>query len=118
MGYSRGTWRPKLSKYVTRNMNLTIHKYFILAFTIFFLSSCQTAQNEITEPDINTIIISEDEIFEEYLAAQWDEDLKDSPIFASLLGDKRFNQDITPNNIEYYQNRISILEEKTEIKSF
>jgi len=100
-------------------MNLTIHKYFILAFTIFFLSSCQTAQNEITEPDINTIVISEDEIFEEYLAAQWNEDLKDSPIFASLLGDKRFNQDITPNNIEYYQNRISILEEKKQkLKAF
>ena len=100
-------------------MNFTIHKNFILAFIIFFLSSCQTAQNEITEPDINTIVISEDEIFEEYLAAQWDEDLKDSPIFASLLGDKRFNQDITPNNIEYYQNRISILEEKKQkLKAF
>ena len=100
-------------------MNLTTHKNFILAFTLFFLSSCQTAQNEITEPDINTIVISEDEIFEEYLAAQWDEDLKDSPIFASLLGDKRFNQDITPNDIEYYQNRISILEEKKQkLKAF
>ncbi|NCW59353.1 MAG: DUF885 domain-containing protein [Proteobacteria bacterium] len=100
-------------------MNFTIHKNFILAFIIFFFSSCQTAQNEITEPDINTIVISEDEIFEEYLAAQWDEDLKDSPIFASLLGDKRFNQDITPNNIEYYQNRISILEEKKQkLKAF
>ena len=119
MGYSRGTWRPKLSKYVTKNMNLTKHNNFILAFTIFFISSCQIAQNEITEPDINTIVISEDEIFEEYLAAQWDEDLKDSPIFASLLGDKRFNQDITPNNIEYYQNRISILEEKKQkLKAF
>ena len=119
MGYSRGTWRPKLSKYVTKNMNFTIHKNFILAFIIFFFSSCQTAQNEITEPDINTIVISEDEIFEEYLAAQWDEDLKDNPIFASLLGDKRFNQDITPNNIEYYQNRISILEEKKQkLKAF
>ena len=100
-------------------MNLTTHKNFILAFTLFFLSSCQTAQNEITEPDINTIVISEDEIFEEYLVAQWDEDLKDSPIFASLLGDKRFNQDITPNDIEYYQTRISILEEKKQkLKAF
>jgi len=100
-------------------MNLTTHKNFILAFTLFFLSSCQTAQNEITEPDINTIVISEDEIFEEYLVAQWDEDLKDSPIFASLLGDKRFNQDITPNDKEYYQNRISILEEKKQkLKAF
>jgi len=100
-------------------MNLTKHKNFILAFTLFFLSSCQTAQNKIIEPDINTIVISEDEIFEEYLVAQWDEDLKDSPIFASLLGDKRFNQDITPNDIEYYQNRISILEEKKQkLKAF
>ena len=100
-------------------MNLTKHKNFILAFTIFFLSSCKTAQNVTTEPDINTIVISEDEIFEEYLVAQWDEDLKDSPIFASLLGDKRFNQDITPNDIEYYQNRISILEEKKQkLKAF
>jgi len=100
-------------------MNLTTHKNFILAFTIFFLSSCQTAQNVTTEPDINTIVISEDELFEEYLAAQWDEDLKDSPIFASLLGDKRFNQDITPNDKEYYQNRISILEEKKQkLKAF
>jgi len=100
-------------------MNLTKHKNFILAFTIFFLSSCQTAQNVTTEPDINTIVISEDELFEEYLAAQWDEDLKDSPIFASLLGDKRFNQDITPNDKEYYQNRISILEEKKQkLKAF
>ena len=62
MGYSRGTWRPKLSKYVTKNMNLTKHKNFILAFTIFFISSCQIAQNEITEPDINTIVISEDAV--------------------------------------------------------
>ena len=100
-------------------MNLTTHKNFILAFTLFFLSSCQTAQNVTTEPDINTIVISEDEIFEEYLVAQWDEDLKDSPIFASLLGDKRFNQDITPNDKEYYQNRISILEEKKQkLKAF
>jgi len=100
-------------------MNLTTHKNFILAFTLFFLSSCQTAQNEITEPDINTIVISEDEIFEEYLVAQWDEDLKDSPIFASLLGDKRFNQDITPNNLEYYQKRISKLQErKQELNAF
>ena len=100
-------------------MNLTTHKNFILAFTLFFLSSCQIAQNVITEAEINTIVISEDEIFEEYLVAQWDEDLKDSPIFASLLGDKRFNQDITPNDIEYYQNRISILEEKKQkLKAF
>ena len=91
----------------------------ILAFTILFVSSCQTSQNEIKEPEVNKIIISEDKIFEEYLASQWDKDLADRPIFASLLGDKRFNQDITPNDLEYYQSRIVKLKNKKEkLESF
>ena len=100
-------------------MNLIKQKNLVLAFTILFVSSCQTSQNEIKEPEVNKIIISEDKIFEEYLASQWDKDLEDRPIFASLLGDKRFNQDITPNDLEYYQNRIVKLQDKKEkLKSF
>ena len=114
MGYSRGTWRTKLSKYVINNMNLFKKKNIYVAFIILFVSSCQTNQNEIKETDVNVIGISEDEKFEEYLAVQWDKDLEDRPIFASLLGDKRFNQDITPNNLEYYQKRISKLEERKQ----
>ena len=93
-------------------MNLIKQKNLVLAFTILFVSSCQISQNEIKEPEVDKIIISEDKIFEEYLTSQWDKELEDSPIFASLLGDKRFNQDITPNGLEYYQNRIVKLQDK------
>ena len=100
-------------------MNFTKQRNLILPFTILFVCSCQTGQIEIKEPEVNKIIISEDKIFEEYLASQWDKDLEDRPIFASLLGDKRFNQDITPNDLEYYQNRILKLQDKKEkLKSF
>ena len=100
-------------------MNFTKQSNLILPFTILFICSCQTSQNEIKEPEVNKIIISEDKIFEEYLASQWDKDLEDRPIFASLLGDERFNQDITPNDLEYYQSRIVKLQDKKEkLKSF
>ena len=67
----------------------------------------------------DTIGISEDIKFEEYLSSQWNKDLEDSPIFASLLGDKRFNQEITPNSQKYYQERINKLEKKIlKLQSF
>ena len=31
--------------------------------------------------------------FENYLNSAWDDGLKDSPVYASMLGDKRFNKD-------------------------
>ena len=80
-------------------MNLLKKKNIYIAFLILFVSSCQTNQNEIKEIEVNKIGFSEDEKFQEYLDVQWDKDLEDRPIFASLLGDKRFNQDITPNNL-------------------
>ena len=95
-------------------MNLIEQKKLILAFALLFIGSCQTNQYEINEPELDKIVISEDKKFEEYLASEWDKDLEDRPIFASLLGDKRFNQDITPNNLEYYQKRISKLQEKKQ----
>ena len=119
MGYSRGTWRTKLSKYVINNMNLIKQKNLVLSLTILFVGSCQTNQIDIKEPEVNKIIVSEDIIFEEYLATQWNKNLEDSPIFASLLGDKRFNQDITPNDLDYYQIRIIKLQDKKEkLKTF
>ena len=119
MGYSRGTWRTKLSKYVINNMILIKQKNLVLSLTILFVGSCQTNQIDIKEPEVNKIIVSEDIIFEEYLATQWNKNLEDSPIFASLLGDKRFNQDITPNDLDYYQSRIIKLQDKKEkLKTF
>jgi len=100
-------------------MNLIKHNNLVLVFTILFISSCQTNQVDIIEPEVDEITLSEDKIFEEYLAAQWNKDLEDNPIFASLLGNKRFNQNITPNNLEYYQSRIIKLQDKKEkLKSF
>jgi len=100
-------------------MNLIKHNNLVLVFTILFISSCQTNQVDIIEPEVDEITLSEDKIFEEYLAAQWIKDLEDNPIFASLLGNKRFNQNITPNNLEYYQSRIIKLQDKKEkLKSF
>ena len=100
-------------------MKLIDQKNLILVFTVVFITSCQTNQNNIKESELNKIIISEDKIFEEYLDAQWEKDLEDRPIFASLIGDKRFNQDITPNDLEYYQSRIVKLQDKKEkLKSF
>ena len=95
-------------------MTLIEQKKLILAFAALFISSCQTNQYEINEPELDKIVISEDKKFEEYLASEWDKGLEDRPIFASLLGDKRFNQDITPNNLEYYQKRVSKLREKKQ----
>jgi prolyl oligopeptidase len=100
-------------------MKLIEQKNLVLVITILFITSCQTNQNDIKESEVNKIIVSEDKIFEEYLDAQWDKDLEDRPIFASLLGDKRFNQDITPNDLEYYQSRIVKLQDKKrKLKSF
>ena len=101
------------------NMNLIKQKNLVLSLTILFVGSCQTNQIDIKEPEVNKIIVSEDIIFEEYLATQWNKNLEDSPIFASLLGDKRFNQDITPNDLDYYQSRIIKLQDKKEkLKTF
>jgi hypothetical protein len=81
-------------------MKLIEQKNLVLVFTILFITSCQTNQNDVKESKVNKIIVSEDKLFEEYLDAQWDKDLEDRPIFASLLGDKRFNQNITPNDLD------------------
>ena len=100
-------------------MNLFEQRSLILAFIMIFISSCQTNQIDIKEPEVNKIIVSEDIVFEEYLATQWNKNLEDSPIFASLLGDKRFNQNITPNDLDYYQSRIIKLQDKKEkLKTF
>ena len=100
-------------------MNLFEQRSLILAFIMIFISSCQTNQIDIKEPEVNKIIVSEDIVFEEYLATQWNKNLEDSPIFASLLGDKRFNQNITPNDLDYYKSRIIKLQDKKEkLKTF
>ena len=52
-------------------MKLFEQKILYIAFVILFVNSCQTNQNEIIEAKVNEISISENELFEEYLADQY-----------------------------------------------
>ena len=57
--------------------------------------------------------------FETYLSSAWEDGLKDSPVYASMLGDKRFNKDIIfndSNSINSRRNKTKIDYEK--LKSF
>ena len=72
-----------------------------LPFLIFILASCSNIQ---LEQNLNILsetkaeVETQDTQFESFLANQWDEGLKDNPIFASNLGDKRFNTKISSNS--------------------
>ena len=72
-----------------------------LPFLIFILASCSNIQ---LEQNLNLLsetkaeVETQDTQFESFLANQWDEGLKDNPIFASNLGDKRFNTKISSNS--------------------
>ena len=72
-----------------------------LPLLIFILASCSNIQ---FEQNLNILsetkaeVETQDTQFESFLANQWDEGLKDNPIFASNLGDKRFNTKISSNS--------------------
>ena len=77
-----------------------------LPFLIFILASCSNIQ---LEQNLNILsetkaeVETQDTQFESFLANQWDEGLKDNPIFASNLGDKRFNTKISSNSIGQFK---------------
>ena len=79
------------------------NKIYLSIASLTLVVSCQTSHidnNKIQEP-----VIDENISFENFLADQWEQDLEDSPIFASLLGNKKFNQNITSNNIKTYESK-------------
>ena len=47
--------------------------------------------------------VTEDKKFELYLDGLWESNLKRRPVFASRLGDKRFNNKITSNTVEEFK---------------
>lgn len=119
MGYSRRSRRPQLPKYVTMNISLSRHKHYLLIVPMLVIGACQTSNIENDKDVEDKVVLNEDVKFENYLSSEWDKDLEDSPIFASLLGDKRFNKDITPNSQRYYQERINKLKKKKqELETF
>ena len=100
-------------------INIYKNKIFLSVLSILVISSCQTPNKAEKESADDKTVISEDTKFEEYLSSQWNKNLEDNPVFASLLGDKRFNQEITPNSQEYYREKINKLDKKiSKLNSF
>ena len=98
--------------FVNKKTNLSI-------FLIFFISACQIDNNVNLDNDLKKQVIDENIVFEKYLSNQWEQNLKDSPIFASLLGNKSFNQDITSNSIqEFAKNKAKLQKDLVNLNSF
>ena len=96
-------------------MNNFTNLFYLL--TIVFLSSCASieivnvSQDEITNVSKDVESVSQDELFEKFLDKQWELDLADSPVFASMIGNKKYNKLISSNSIEQF----NINKEKSNI---
>ena len=98
--------------YLNKKTNLSI-------FLIFFISACQIDSNVNLGDDLQKQVIDENIVFEKYLSNQWEQNLKDRPIFASLLGNKSFNQDITSNSIqEFVKNKAMLQKDLINLNRF
>jgi prolyl oligopeptidase len=98
--------------FLNKRTNLSI-------FLIFFISACQIDNNVNLGDGLQKQVIDENIRFEKYLSNQWEQNLKDSPIFASLLGNKNFNQDITSNSIEeFVKNKAKLNKDLINLNSF
>jgi len=98
--------------FLNKKTNLSI-------FLIFFISACQIDNNVNLGDDLQKQVIDENIRFEKYLSNQWEQNLKDSPIFASILGNKNFNQDITSNSIEeFVKNKAKLQKDLINLNSF
>ena len=74
-------------------------------FLILILSSCagiETTSNLAVNLDPAESVFSQDSEFELFLSDQWEEGMEDSPVFASMLGDKRFNTKISSNSASQF----------------
>ena len=88
-------------------------------FLIFFISACQIDSNVNLGDDLQKQVIDENIVFEKYLSNQWEQNLKDRPIFASLLGNKSFNQDISSNSIqEFVKNKAKLQKDLINLNRF
>ena len=88
-------------------------------FLIFFISACQIDNNVNLGDGPQKQAIDENIRFEKYLLNQWEQNLKDSPIFASLLGNKSFNQKIKSNSIEeFFKNKAKLNKDLINLNSF
>ena len=84
-------------------LNLKTNYFALLIFILASCSNIQFEQNLNTLSETKAEVETQDTQFESFLANQWDEGLKDNPIFASNLGDKRFNTKISSNSIGQFK---------------
>ena len=70
-----------------------------LLLIILFISSCSSV--DIDEPNKITSI-DENSKFKIYLDNDWEKNLNENPLFASYVGDKRFNDKINSNSIKEF----------------
>ena len=75
--------------------------YKSLLTFIFLISSCSSIDVAIEEP-IKNKSIDENLKFETYLNEDWEIYLNENPLFASYVGDKRFNDKIKSNSIDVF----------------
>ena len=60
-----------------------------------------------------------DKDFKNYLAESWEMSLSQSPIYASMLGDKRFNTEIVSNSADEIEKRkLKVIDSYDEFKTF
>jgi len=81
-----------------------MNKYFILILSLTILS-CSSIEST-TNISLETIKIDENKKFLIYLDEDWEKGLQESPLFATYIGDKRFNDKINSNSVEQYFNDV------------
>ena len=75
--------------------------YKSLLTFIFLISSCSSIDVAIEEPNKKKSV-DENFKFETYLNEDWEIYLNENPLFASYVGDKRFNDKIKSNSIDVF----------------
>ena len=93
------------------------NKIYLSIASLGLVVSCQT--NYLDNNQVQETVIDENIGFEDFLEDQWEQNLEDSPIFASLLGNKKFNQDITSNSIKTFEdNKLKLKKALNSLNSF
>ena len=93
-------------------------KNLTIIFCLAVLSSCQIQIDTSVTTSV-TADVTEDKKFELYLDELWESNLKRRPVFATRLGDKRFNNKITSNTVEEFEkNKIQIQIDFKNLNSF
>ena len=93
-------------------------KSLTIIFCLAVLSSCQIQIDTSVTTSVTTDV-TEDKKFELYLDELWESNLKRRPVFASRLGDKRFNNKITSNAVEEFEkNKTQIQIDFKNLNSF